>query len=83
MATFKATIGNCNGYTSHDVEISGVTTQAAAKRAIEATHPGASIRGVRFISSKDWYVLPHYVHIIRSDDLLRRLIFKSIPLRFT
>ena len=53
MATYKATIGNCNGYTSHDVEISGVTTQAAAKRAIEATHPGASIRAVRFISSKD------------------------------
>ena len=53
MATFKATIGNCNGYTGHDVEISGVTTQAAAKRAIEATHPGASIRAVRFISSKD------------------------------
>ena len=54
MATYKATIGNCNGYTGHEVEISGVTTQAAAKRAIEATHPGASIRAVRFISSTEW-----------------------------
>ena len=53
MATYKATIGNCNGYTGHDVEVKGVVTQAAAKKVLETTHPGASVRGVRFISSKD------------------------------
>ena len=53
MATFKAHIGAQNGYTSHDVQISGVVTQAAAKKALEAQNPGAVIRSVRFISNKD------------------------------
>jgi hypothetical protein len=53
MATYKATIGNCNGYTSHEVVVTGVTTQASAKRALQATHPGASIRAIRFVSTKD------------------------------
>ena len=56
MATYKATIGNCNGYTSHEVVVTGVTTQASAKRALQATHPGASIRAIRFVSTKDWYM---------------------------
>ena len=54
MATYKAQIGACNGYTSHEVQVSGVVTQSAAKKALQATHPGASIRSIQFISNKDW-----------------------------
>ena len=53
MATYKAQIGACNGYTSHEVQVSGVVTQSAAKKALQATHPGASIRSIQFISNKD------------------------------
>ncbi len=47
MATFKAHIANSNGYSSQDVTVEGVVTQAAAKRALEARYPGAQIRSVR------------------------------------
>ena len=53
MATFRARIACTNGYKSHEVEVSGVVTQAAARRMIEAQHPGASVRHVRLVSNKD------------------------------
>jgi len=53
MATFKATIANTNGYRSHEVEVSGVASQSAARRMIEAQYPGASVRHVRLVSNKD------------------------------
>jgi hypothetical protein len=53
MATFKAHIANGNGYSSADVTVDNVVTQAAAKRALEARYPGASIRAVRITSRKN------------------------------
>ncbi len=53
MATFKAHIANGNGYVSTDVTVDGVINQAAAKRALEARYPGASIRAVRITSNKN------------------------------
>ena len=53
MATYKGHINGGNGYTSHDIEVSGVVTQAAAKALMEARNPGARITAVRMISNKD------------------------------
>ena len=53
MATFKAQIASGNGYVSSEVTVDGVINQAAAKRALEARYPGASIRAVRITSSKN------------------------------
>ena len=53
MATYKGHINGGNGYTSHDIEVSGVVTQAAAKALMEARNPGAKITAVRMISNKD------------------------------
>ena len=53
MATFIGHISNRNGYTSRDVTVEGVTTQAAAKRALEARYPGAVINSVRITSNKN------------------------------
>ena len=50
MANYKAKIANSNGYTSQDVTVEGVTTQSAAKRALEARYPGAEVRHVRITS---------------------------------
>jgi len=46
MANYRVTIGAGNGYSAQKVEISGVTTQAAAKKVAEAQYPGARIVGV-------------------------------------
>ena len=53
MATFKGHIHGGNGYTSHDIQVSGVVTQAAAKALIEARNPGAKITAIRMVSNKD------------------------------
>jgi len=53
MATFTGNIHNRNGYSSGQVTVSHVRTQAAAKQALEARYPGAFITAVRQTSSKD------------------------------
>lgn len=53
MATFTGRIANGNGYTSHDVTVSNVISQSAAQRALEARHPGATVRHVRLTSNKN------------------------------
>ena len=53
MATYKGQIHGGNGYTSHEIEVSGVVTQAAAKKLMEARNPGAKITAVRLVSNKD------------------------------
>ena len=53
MATFEGTVLATNGYQNHKVQVSGVVTQAAAKRAMEAIKPGATIVSVRHISNQN------------------------------
>ena len=53
MATFAGQIHSGNGYVSHTVKVSGVLTQAAARRLMEARNPGAKISAIRQVSSKD------------------------------
>jgi len=53
MATFTGNLHNRNGYSSGQVTVNHVRTQAAAKQALEARYPGAFITGVRLTSSRD------------------------------
>ena len=53
MATFRGRIHTGNGYISQDVEVSGVISQSAAKKVMEARYPGAKISAVRIVSSRD------------------------------
>ena len=53
MATFAGNVHNGNGYKSHTTQVSGVITQAAARKVMEARLPGAKISAIRQISSKD------------------------------
>ena len=53
MATFRGRISNGNGYTSQDIEVSGVISQSAAKKVMEARYPGARITSVRIVSNRD------------------------------
>ena len=53
MATFTGNIHSRNGYSSGQVTVNHVRTQAAAKQALEARYPGAFITAIRQTSSKD------------------------------
>ena len=53
MATFAGNIHTGNGYKGQTVEVSGVLSQSAARRVLEARYPGAKISAVRIISNKD------------------------------
>ena len=53
MATFAGNIHNGNGYKHHTITVSGILTQAAARRVMEARYPGAKISAIRQVSSKD------------------------------
>ena len=53
MATFRGRIQSSNGYTSQDIDVSGVINQSAARKVMEARYPGARITSVRMISNRD------------------------------
>jgi hypothetical protein len=53
MATFTGNIQCRNGYSSGQVTVNLVHTQAAAKKALEARYPGAFITSVRQTSIRD------------------------------
>jgi len=53
MATFAGNIHGGNGYKSQTIQVSGIITQAAARRVMEARYPGAKISAIRQISIKD------------------------------
>lgn len=54
MATFRGNLHNGNGYKSGSVEVNMVISHSAAKRALEARYPGATISAIRMVSNKDW-----------------------------